>query len=173
MTQSSYFLAFYGQKPCLGRSFVYTTKAMNTKLGSLLRTGLISALAVATLIPSIGQAKTKKVVAKKKKQAYYHITVSAIPGKDEHDFTNPTSRCLTASMKSLDASAVSQMNADIAKYGAGHAAPVATYKMNLDILWSAMEQPYCGYGAYGMTAVSKSFEKSVERTRANFLAATK
>ena len=159
---------------------------MNTKLGSLIRTGLISTLITATLIPFAGQAqttkvvakttvaaKTKKVVTKKKKQVYYHMTVSAIPGKDEHDFTNPVSRCQTPSMKSLDAKAVTQMNADIAKYGSGHAAAVSAYKMNLDILWSAMEQPYCGYGAYGMTAVTKSFEKSVERTRANFLAATK
>lgn len=129
------------------------------------------ALSAMVLAP-VAEAKAKKPVVKKKTH-YYHLTVSAIPGADEHDFTNPTSRCLTAGMKTLNAQAVRQMNADIAKFGTGHPTAVADYREKIAIVWSAMEQPYCGYGAYGMTAVRHSFEKSVERIRQAFLDATK
>lgn len=76
-------------------------------------------------------------------------------------------------MKALDAEAVKQMQGDIQKFGTGHDKAVQAYKMNLQILWSAMEQPYCGYGAYGLTAVKKSFGKSVDHVRTEFMSAVK
>ena len=98
---------------------------------------------------------------------------SAIPGKDEKNFSNPTTRCMTASIKALHTQTVNQMNEDIAKYGAGHAAAVNRYKLNVEILWAAMQQPYCGYGAYGLTAVQKGFVKTVSHVRSSFLASVK
>ena len=47
------------------------------------------------------------------------------------------------------------------------------YREKVSTVWAAMAQPYCGYGAYGITAVKKSYNKSVARIRADFLAATK
>jgi hypothetical protein len=126
---------------------------------------------IGLVAPYSVEAATKKVA--KKKVVRYHMSVSAIKGKDEKDFANPVSRCLTADMKALDAKAVATMEAEIKKYGAGHEKAVASYKEKLDTVWSAMEQPYCGYGAYGMTAVKKSFNKSTERALAEFLAEVK
>ena len=36
-----------------------------------------------------------------------------------------------------------------------------------------MFEPYCGYGSQGTTAVAHSFDKSVAKTNAKFLAAIK
>lgn len=122
--------------------------------------------------PLTAQAKvvqTKKAVATKKTSTY-KIAVS------ESDNTIPAdiaSRCLTAGMKSLHAGTVKTMEADIAKRGQGHSAAIETYREKIDIVWSAMEQPYCGFGSMGMTAVKHSYNKSVDRIRAAFLAATK
>lgn len=65
------------------------------------------------------------------------------------------------------------MKTDVAKLGTDHPAAVSTYKQNLEIVWSAMEEPYCGHGSQGITAVKKSFNKSVDRLRAAFLAQVK
>ena len=127
-------------------------------------------LVATTFAPISAQAATKKVTRKKH---YYHISVSAIPAGDEKNFSNPVTRCLTPLMKGKQATAVKQMNGDVASHGKGHDAAVALYKEKLDILWSAMEQPYCGYGGYGMQAVEHSYDKSVERVRAEFLASAK
>ena len=136
-------------------------------------TALVALSTVTGLVaPFSVDAATKKVV-KKKKTVVYHMSVSAIKGKDEQDFANPVSRCLTADMKALYKSAVNTMDKDVTKVGAGHEKAVASYKTKLDTVWSAMEEPYCGYGAYGMTAVKKSFNKSIERTRTEFLAEVK
>ena len=111
-----------------------------------------------------------KIVAKKK---VVKRSVSSIKGKDEKNFVNPTTRCLTKEMKALNAKYLAQMNADIKKSNAGESQQAQTYKQKLTTVWSAMEEPYCGYGSKGVVAVKKSFLKSVERTRAEFLASVK
>ncbi len=145
--------------------------AMRTTLTRVCTAVVALSTVIGLVAPFSVEAATKKVA--KKKVTRYHMSVSAIKGKDEKDFANPVSRCLTADMKALYKGDVAQMEKDIAKVGTGHDAAVASYKMKLDTVWGAMEQPYCGYGAYGMTAVKKSFNKSVERARAEFLAEAK
>lgn len=117
-------------------------------------------------------AEAKAAPKPKPKAKTYRITVSAIPGKDEKEFDDPTSRCLTKEMVALNAKAVAQMGKDVAKV-TDHPAAIDTYKMKLDIVWSAMAEPYCGYGSKGIVAVKKSFIKSIDRIRAEFLAGLK
>ena len=132
---------------------------------------VVSSLLMAGM-PAIA-AVNKPVVVKKPIVSKYRVSVSAIRGKDEKNFDDPTSRCLTATMKSLHDKALKQMEADLTKVGDGHDAAVQTYRQNIDIIWSAMNEPYCGYGSRGVTAVEHSFQKSVDRTRSIFLAVTK
>lgn len=108
-----------------------------------------------------------------KKTPTYRISISAIPGADEKNFDDAASRCLTKEMKALHAKTLARMEADLKVNGEGHEEAVSTYKDKIDIVWSAMEQPYCGYGSRGMTAVKHSYNKSIERIRAEFLAAVK
>lgn len=51
--------------------------------------------------------------------------------------------------------------------------PAEIYKMKMDTVWSAMAEPYCGYGSRGITAVKRSYTKSVEHIRAEFLKSVK
>ncbi len=48
-----------------------------------------------------------------------------------------------------------------------------TYLDGLAMAWDAMNEPYCGFGAFGTKAANKSYTKSVTRTRARFLTAVK
>ncbi|MDD5726247.1 MAG: hypothetical protein PHC53_02430 [Patescibacteria group bacterium] len=96
--------------------------------------------------------------------------VSITPGADEKDYANPTTRCLTAEMKKRHDQVVAQMNKDIAKYQ-GRDSAIKTYQKDIDILWSAMHEPYCGYGSYGMTAVKHSWDKTISHVRTEFLEA--
>lgn len=121
----------------------------------------------ANFLPLAAEAKT--IQKHKAKRKVYHISISAIPGKDEKNFDNPTSRCLTKEMVALNAKAAAQMEKDIAKV-TDHPAAIEKYKSMLDIVWSAMTEPYCGYGSRGISAVKKSFIKSIDRIRAEFLA---
>jgi hypothetical protein len=107
------------------------------------------------------------------KKKVKRISVSAMPGKDEKEFNDSATRCLTKEIKALHAATVARMNKDIAAKGTGHDAVVATYKEKIATVWSAMEQPYCGFGSRGLAAVRHSYEKSVERIRAEFLVAVK
>lgn len=83
----------------------------------------------------------------------------------------PTSKCVTATTQATRDKALVQMEKDIAPYLKDKKAEsvVAEYKQNLQTAWEAMEQPYCGYGAYGTASAIKSFTKSITRARASFL----
>jgi len=100
-------------------------------------------------------------------------SVSAIPAKDEKNFSDPVTRCNTAAMQALDKKAVNQMLADIKAAHADNSTAAKNYQYKLDLIWDAMLQPYCGYGGYGMTAVTKSFNKSITRARSAFLTEAK
>jgi len=65
------------------------------------------------------------------------------------------------------------MESDIAKYGKDHPAANQRYRERVELSWAAMAEPYCGFGSMGMTAVKHSYNKGVQRARADFLAATK
>jgi len=135
-----------------------------------------TAVATFMVLATIGSmlavpAAEAKIVVKTKKVTK-HISVSMIPGADEKNFADPVSRCVTASMKALNTAAVKKMNADIAKHP-GHDKAAATYKEKMATVWYAMEEPYCGYGSLGLTAVKHSFQKSVDHIRTAFLGSVK
>lgn len=139
-------------------------KFMSTALVAVTAMSLMGGM----FVPMEGFAATKA-----KKSVKYKMTVSAIPGADEKSFDDATTRCLTPEMKALHAKTLAQVETDVKKKGDGHTDAVSTYKEKIDMVWSAMEQPYCGYGSRGMSAVKHSYLKSIERIRAEFLAAVK
>ena len=96
-------------------------------------------------------------------------SVSAIKGKDETNFADPETRCNTAEMRTLNKQAINQMLTDIKQRKADGSQAAKLYQYKLDLIWDAMLQPYCGYGSRGITAVRKSFQKSVNRARTAFL----
>ena len=73
-----------------------------------------------------------------------------------------------------DAHALAQKDFDTARKGGeantALAAAYETYKKDVDLGWLAMQEPYCGFGAFGSTAAKKSFQKTLTRARTNFLA---
>jgi hypothetical protein len=112
----------------------------------------ISGLTLATLSP-LAQARS----------------VSSIRGADEKNFADPETRCNTAEMQALNKQAINQMLADVKQRNAEGSQAAKTYQTKLDLIWTAMLQPYCGYGSNGIRAVRKSFAKSVNRARAAFM----
>ncbi len=86
--------------------------------------------------------------------------------------TTPTTHCVTAATKALEASAQAQLAKDIAPYASSTAlvSAIAAYRQGLDTAWSALEQPYCGYGSYGSASAVHSYDKTVTRARDAFLA---
>jgi len=124
-------------------------------------------------LPQGVEAATKKVVKKLPRcnKGFCVAKVSITPGADEKDYANPTTRCLTAEMKKRHDQVTAQMNKDIEKYGQGHDSVAKAYQENINTLWSAMHEPYCGYGSYGMTAVKHSWDKTISHVRTAFLEA--
>ncbi len=131
----------------------------------------ISALIFALFAPSMSQAATKKLDLYNPHKRY----------KDEKvTISDPDSRCTTAGFKALYTSALSQATTDANKLKDGSGALSAhvqkafdTYKQDIEFGWQAMQQPYCGFGAFGVSAAKKSFQKTLSRARTNFLAVAK
>lgn len=86
-----------------------------------------------------------------------------------------SSKCLTADVLSTHAANVKQMEKDIAPYADmdEYQKAVQDYRDGMDVAWSAMLDPYCGFGAYGNKSAKKSYNKTVIRTRDAFLAQVK
>lgn len=150
---------------------------MNKKamvLGSfVLALGLLFA-ATPSLASAASKTVTKPAIKKVvKKTVMKKKSVSAIKGADEKEITNPTSRCLTPQVKGLHSKAIKQMETDIAKFGLEHDGEVKLYRDNIEMIWSAMSEPYCGFGKGTVNTVVKGFEKSVARSREKFLVAVK
>ncbi len=87
--------------------------------------------------------------------------------------TAPASKCVTATTVSLHEGYQARLEKDVAPYAsnANAATAIKTYRNGLDTAWDAMNEPYCGAGVYGVAPFIKSYNKSVERERAAFLAA--
>lgn len=101
-------------------------------------------------------------------------------GDEKVTIDDSSSRCLTADFKKLHDAALALAEKDInARKNADGAIPasiqkaVDDYRKELDTAWQAMHEPYCGFGAFGTSAAKKSFQKTLDRGRANFLAAVK
>lgn len=82
-----------------------------------------------------------------------------------------TSKCVTTATQTTRDKALAQMEKDIALYVKDEKAEpvIAEYKQSLQTAWAAMEDSYCGYGAYGNASAIKSFTKSITRARSTFL----
>lgn len=146
------------------------------KISSLFAIPLFCLIAGGLLLPmprATVHAATKKTVTKKPVKKIVRMTVSAIPGKDEKTIVNPKTRCLTVTIKTLHEKTVKQMTADIAKLGLGHDDAIKYYQSDIETIWSAMFEPYCGYGSRGVAAVANGFKKSASQARGRFLTATK
>lgn len=100
-------------------------------------------------------------------------------GDEKMDIKNPTSRCVTAAAKAARAKDLITFEADGKKIdGLGTPEhPLADdykkYETALEYAWGALEEPYCGFGAFGSAAALKSYQKTISRARAAFLDAVK
>ncbi len=98
-------------------------------------------------------------------------------GDEKKDINDPTSRCLTAAFKKIHTAAETQAKADLAKYKDADGNVTKTvadafkvYAQDIALGWAAMQEPYCGFGAFGATAAQKSLTKTMTRARADFTA---
>lgn len=85
--------------------------------------------------------------------------------------TVPVSKCVTAKTSATHASVTARMEKDIAPYASESkaAAAIQQYREGLVTAWNAMNEPYCGFGVYGIASAVKSYTKSIDRARAAFL----
>ena len=85
----------------------------------------------------------------------------------------PSSKCVTSSTQATYASVTARMQSDIAPYASAAAASdaIKTYRTEMTTAWDAMNEPYCGYGAYGTASAIKSYAKTVDRARTAFITA--
>ena len=134
-------------------------------------------LLVLSMPNGVDAATAKKVVAKKKATTY--AANLYIPGKVYKDekvaFENPTSRCSTPAMKTLHKQMLARAEKDMDGLDVSpsstspYVKPAQVYLNGLAVLWDAMEEPYCGYGAFGLTAAKSSYQKNANRLRTTFL----
>lgn len=148
---------------------------------------VISSLAVFALIigvfsPFAAEAATKKKVVKKSSKvsiAMYLYNPKKRYGDEKVDITNPASRCLTATAKAAyqkDLKVFQEDGKKIDNVGTPEhplADDYKKYETALDYAWGAMEEPYCGFGAFGSSAAFKSYQKTVLRARTAWLEAVK
>lgn len=87
----------------------------------------------------------------------------------------PATHCVTAGTTATHANKTALMEKDIAPYATAAKATEAikNYREAMATAWDAMNEPYCGYGKYGIASSVKSYGKSVDRARGAFLAAVK
>lgn len=94
-------------------------------------------------------------------------------GDEKIDIMNPTSRCNTAANQKVHDANLVQAKKDIALFNPDTDPRVeelaSTYMDKLSLAWDAMEEPYCGFGAFGNSAAKKSYDKTVARARNEFL----
>ena len=69
----------------------------------------------------------------------------------------------------VSVSSSTQNNFDVSAVSHSKKNPAEIYREKMETVWAAMAQPYCGYGSRGVAAVKKSYNKSVEHIRADFL----
>ena len=126
----------------------------------------IVATLVATALPSMVQAKKLDLY-----NPHKHY------GDEKTAISDPTSRCTGASFQKLHTNAEILAKSDLKKFtneDGNVSQPVADafkiYAQDIALGWEAMQQPYCGFGAFGSSAAQKSLDKTLTRARADFLA---
>jgi len=85
------------------------------------------------------------------------------------------SKCITTETKNLHATYTARMEKDVSPYSENEkmTKAIAAYKAGLNVAWEAMNEIHCGYGNPGYASSKKSYTKTIDRTRAAFLAAAK
>jgi hypothetical protein len=118
---------------------------------------------LASCTPALASAKGLDLYNPKKHYGDEHVAIN-----------NPTSRCTTADFQAIYTAAQAQAKKDLASRTAkeGDSAQLhseyQTYQERLDLGWGAMQQPYCGFGAFGTTAAKHSLQKTISRARDDF-----
>lgn len=98
-------------------------------------------------------------------------------GDEKKIIADAASRCTGAAFKKLHTDAEVQAKKDLVKLvdADGNvtqsiADAFKLYAQDIALGWGAMQEPYCGFGAFGATAAKKSFTKTIVRGRADFMA---
>lgn len=127
----------------------------------------------------------KKVTRKPVRYAYDLYNPRRHYGDEKMEIKNATSRCNTLSMRQLHAQNLERAKQDGKPFELTFGSVSTTkplskieeaykqYLTGLDLAWGAMEEPYCGFGAFGTTAARKSYTKSIDRIRGRFLETAK
>jgi hypothetical protein len=99
---------------------------------------------------------------------------------DEHVvITNASSKCVTKKSIASHATNLQRAEKDGLTFNVNSTTEgelgdaYRKYLDGLDLIWDAMNEPYCGFGAFGVTAAYRSYDKSVNHTRDRFLTAAK
>lgn len=139
------------------------------------------------VVPHSADAKTvtKKLTKTSARYAYDLYNPRRRYGDEKVAITNASSRCNTPAMRAAHVKNLDRAKLDGKPFGLTFESASTTetlssvgeaykkYLTGLDLAWEAMEEPYCGFGAFGTTAAKKSYTKSVDRSRARFLSAAK
>ena len=119
-------------------------------------------------VPHATEAKKLDLYNPKKKYADEKI-----------DIKNPTSKCVTERSKKSHLANLERAEKEGVQFGVSSttkgdmADAYRTYLEGLDIIWEAMEEPYCGFGAFGVKAAYHSYDKSIIRLHDRFFVALK
>jgi hypothetical protein len=156
--------------------FILRFIAPLTVMGVLLMGSPVT-VSAATPVKKVAVVKKKKVVTKKKviskKQVVQPAAKDLAHAVRIQELADSTSKCNTPQMRKQHEMIKDKMEKDIEHAGSGHADAAKIYREKIALVWSAMEEPYCGFGSQGMSAVKHSYNKSVTRIRQEFLDAVK
>lgn len=137
---------------------------------------------VATSLPGEAFAATKKPVKKtsaRVKIATYLYNPNRHYRDEKTAIEDPTTRCVTKATEAAQIGNVTRAIKDGETFGVATSTEgefgkaYREYRDGLDTLWDAMNEPYCGFGAFGVSAAVKSYNKTATRLRTEFLAAAK
>lgn len=146
---------------------------------------VVSGLLISSVLVSEGVAAgTTNIVARK--TVRYDLYNPRKRYKDEKmEIADAASRCNTAAFRKTHAQNVERAEQDGKPFGFNLETASTTetltplgeaykkYLLSLQFGLEAMEEPYCGFGAFGIQAANKSYNKTVDRARSRFLEAVK
>lgn len=99
-------------------------------------------------------------------------------GDEKVEIENPASKCTGKDFQAVRDAALVQAEKDVSKYRdaqgelSGELAKIFNdYIKDIALGWEAMEEPYCGFGAFGSSAAKKSLSKTIGHARTQYLAA--
>lgn len=176
-------MVFYDARLVVLAKACYIGSHMEYTIRRVFSTLAVFSLVLGLFSPFAAEAATKKKVVKKQ-AAHVSIAMNLYNpkkryGDEKIEIVNPTTRCLTAAAKKAHLKDLQALEADGKKINGldepGHALAddYKKYETALEYAWGAMEEPYCGFGAFGSSAALKSYQKTVLRARTTWLDAVK